>query len=165
MDRVDLSERVIAIQRELVARADVALKWRRPGERAAECPARIRKRQRVKVDWCSISPQKRGLLDQFAVIPGGARFDGESGRDAGRGGGLHAAHPIATTVEDCAVADDTVDAYIDLYVVPVLLIDRPIPLDAPVHPHRLPAELVVGEIVGREAQGRYPAPVLAGLQL
>jgi len=41
MHRVDLSECVIAVERKLIARADVALKRRRAGERAAAGTARI----------------------------------------------------------------------------------------------------------------------------
>ena len=50
MHRVDLSERVITVERELITCADVALKGRRPGERAAEYPARIRN---VLLEVCS----------------------------------------------------------------------------------------------------------------
>ena len=75
MHRVDLSERVKAVERNFVLRANIALKGGRAGERAAECTARVRKvgPERTKVDGCSISPQKDGLPDRFALIPGGAR--------------------------------------------------------------------------------------------
>src|SRR5277367_4894199 len=136
MHRVDLSERGITVDRELVSCADVALKGGRPGERAAECPARIRNLKRAEVNLRSVLPQECRLLDQLAVIPGRARLNGEPGRHARHARGFHAAHPVVTTVEDDAVGDDTVSTSIDLYVVPILLIDRAIPLDAPVHPHR-----------------------------
>ncbi len=55
---------------------------------------------------------------------------------------IHAAHPVATTVEGVAVVDDTKTIETDLCLIPVLLIDRTIPLDTPVHPQRLPAQLV-----------------------
>ena len=69
MHRVDLSERVIAVERELIARADVALKGGRSRERTAEYPARIwnflspRGLQRAEVDRCSVGPQECRLLD------------------------------------------------------------------------------------------------------
>src|SRR5271169_6410998 len=105
MHRVDLNERLIAVERELITRADVALKRGRPGEGAPECPARIRKLlsarglQRAKVDGCSVCPQECRLLDQLAVIPRGTRLDRESARDARHAGGFNAAHPVVTTVE------------------------------------------------------------------
>src|ERR1700678_2095484 len=164
MHRIDLSKRGITVERELVTCADVALKGGRPGERAAECPARIWNVRCAEVNRSAVLPQECRLLDQLAVIPGRARLEGEPGRDAGHARGFHATHPVVTPVEDHAVGEDTAGTSIDLYVVPVLLIDRAVPLDAPVHPHRLPAEFIVGEAVGREGQGRYPAPVLSGLR-
>src|SRR5580700_11919203 len=107
MHGTDLSERVIAVKREFIARADVALKRRRPGKRAAECPARIRKRlsvrafQRIEVDRRPVRPQQCGLLDELAVIPRGSGLDGKSARDASDAGGLNTAHPVATTVGFC----------------------------------------------------------------
>src|ERR1022692_3450049 len=41
-------------------------------------------------------------------------------------------------------------------MVPILLIDGAVPLDAPIPPHRLPSQLVVSEGVGREDQTRIP---------
>src|ERR1700737_4479610 len=123
MHRADLSEHVIAVERELIPHADVALKGRRPGERAAQCPARIGDflsacaLQRAKVYRCSVRPQKCHLLDQLAVIPGGTGLDGEPGRDAGHAGGFNAAHPLVTTVEGYAEADDLVGTYNNLCVV------------------------------------------------
>src|SRR5580658_808418 len=165
---VDLSERVIATERNLIARADTALKGGRPGERAAECPARIRETlaarglEGAEVDWCSVPPQKGRLLNQLAVIPCGARLEGEPGCGAHHAGGFDAAHPIVTPVEGYRTTDDTETIYADLCLVPVLLIDRAIPLDALAHPLGLPAEFVVGEAVGCEGHGRYPASVLSG---
>src|SRR5580693_1155569 len=164
MHRIDLSERGITVDRELVTCTDVALKRGRPGERAAEYPARIWNVKCAEVNRSSVLPQECLLPDQLAVIPGRARLDGEAGRDAGHARGFHAAHPVVTTVEDHAQGGDTASTSIDLYVVPVLLIDRAVPLDAPVHPQRLPAEFIVGEAVGREGQGRDPGPVFAGLR-
>jgi hypothetical protein len=43
MHRVDLSERVITVERKLIARANVALKGGRAGEPAADCTAWVRK--------------------------------------------------------------------------------------------------------------------------
>src|SRR5882757_9720869 len=97
MHCADLGERVITVQRKVVARADVPLKQRRPGERLAEYPARIRNfrsavaMQRAEVDRCSVSPQECRLLDQLAAIPGASGLDAEPGRDAGHDGGLNAA--------------------------------------------------------------------------
>src|SRR5580704_10600576 len=88
-----------------------------------------------------------------------------AGRDAGHAGRFYAAHPVVTAVDNYAVADVPMSADNDLRVIPVFLIDRAVPLDAPVHPHRLPAELVVGESVGRERQGRSPSPIVIGLVL
>src|ERR1700722_8488226 len=164
MHRIDLSERGITVERKLVMCADVALKGGRPGERAAECPARSWKMKCAEVNRSAVLPQECRLLDQLAVTPGRARLEGEPGRDAGHARGFHAAYPVFTTVEDHAERGDTASTSIDLCVVPVLLIDRAVPFDAPVHPHRLPAEFIVGEAVGREGQGRYPAPVLSRLR-
>src|ERR1700730_5098370 len=106
MHCADLSERVIAVEVDLVARADVALKWRRSRERAADYPARIRNfrsavaMQHAKVDRCSVAPQKCRLLDQLAVIPGAGGLDAEPTRDAGHQRGLNAADPVITTVEE-----------------------------------------------------------------
>src|SRR5580704_8736717 len=150
MHCADLSEHVIAVKRILIPRADVDLKGGRPGERAAQCPAWIRNRQRAKVDRCSVRPQEWRLLHQLALIPGGASLDGEPGGEAGCAGGLNAAYPVITTVDGYAEAEDTRSKNANLCVVPVLLIDRAIPLEAPVQPHRLPAQLVVGEAVGRD---------------
>ena len=105
------------------------------------------------------------MLHQLAVIPGGAGLDVEPGGDVRHAGGFNAPHSVVTTVEDYAVVDDIVSEYNDLCLVPVLLIDRAIPLDTVVQPPRLPAQLVVGEAVGREDQGRGPAPVRMGLRL
>src|ERR1700683_884745 len=163
MHRIDLSERGIPVDRELVTCADAALKGGRPGERAAECPARIWHVKCAEVNRSSVLPQECLLLDQLAMIPGGACREGDPGRGSGHGRGFDATHPVVTTVEDHALGDETASTSIDLYVVPVLLIDSAIPLDAPVHPQRLPAEFIVGEAVGREGHGRYPAPVLSGL--
>src|SRR5436853_6769001 len=171
MHCADLSERVVAVKRKVIPRADVALKGGRPGERAAECPARIRKLpsaralQRAKVNRCSVRPQECRLLEQLAVIPGGTGLDGEPGCNARDAGGFNTPYSVVTTVEDFAVIDDIVSIYNNLCLVPVLLIDRTIPLDAPVHPHRLPAQLVVSEAVRREGLGRLPAPVQLGLRL
>src|ERR1022692_4628734 len=41
-------------------------------------------------------------------------------------------------------------------MVPILLIDGAVPLDAPIPPHRLQSQLVVSEGVGREDQTRIP---------
>src|SRR5271170_4591015 len=98
MHSVDLCERRITVECELVTCADVALKGGRPGERAAECPARIRKLlssrgvKRAEVNRIPGLPQECRLLDQLAVIPGRARLDGEPGRDARGARGFHAAH-------------------------------------------------------------------------
>src|SRR5882672_10529453 len=167
----ELSERVIAVERELIARADATLKGGRPGERAAEYPAWIGNvpsalgLQRAKVDRYSVRPQEWRFLHQLAVIPGGAGLDAQPGDDVRHAGGFNAPHSVVTTVEDFAVVDDIVSEYNDLCLVPVLLIDRAIPLDTVVQPPRLPAQLVVGEAVGREDQWRGPAPVRAGLRL
>src|SRR2546430_8201541 len=171
MRSAELRERVIPVESELISRADAALKGGRPGERAAEYPAWIRNfpsargLQRAKVDRYSVGPQECRFLHQLAVIPGGAGLDVEPGGDVRHAGGFNAPHSVVTTVEDHAVVDDIVSEYIDLCLVPVLLIDRPIPLDTVVQPPRLPAQLVVGEAVGREDQWRGPAPVQAGLRL
>src|SRR6204780_4927524 len=100
MHRIDLGERGIPVERELITCANVALKGGRPGERAAECPARIWNVQRAEVDRSSVLPQECRLLDQLTVIPGHARLEGEPGRDAGHARGFHATHPVVTTVED-----------------------------------------------------------------
>src|ERR1700732_2720667 len=106
MHRAELSERVIAVEGDLVARAHVALKGRRPGERAAEYPARIRNcllvevLQRAEVDRCSVSPNEGHLLAQLAVIPGATGLDAEPVRNAGHQGGLNAANPVITTVDE-----------------------------------------------------------------
>src|SRR5262249_47330659 len=42
----------------------------------------------------------------------------------------------------------------DLYVVPVFLVERPVPLQTVVEEFRLPADLLVGQVVGREGQRR-----------
>src|SRR5260221_6668249 len=171
MHRVDLSELVIAVDGDLVARANVALKGRRPGERAAEYPAWIgdclfgEVLQCAEVDRCAVSPQECRLLDQLAVIPGPTGRDAEPALDAGHQRGLNTTDPVITSVDVYAQADETGCTYGNLCVVPVLLIDRAIPLNAPVQPHRLPAQLVVGENVGCEGQGRFPAPVHVGLCL
>src|SRR5271155_3981038 len=164
MDCIDLSERGITVERKLVTCADVALKGGRAGERAAERPARIRKLQCAEVNRSAALPQEWRLLDQLAVIPGRARLEGEPGRDARHARSFEATHAVVTPVEDHAETEETASTSIDLYVVPVLLIDGAVPLDAPVHPHRLPAEFIVGKAVGCEGQGRYPAAVLSGLR-
>ena len=171
MRSAELSERVIPVESELISRADATLKGGRPGERAAEYPAWIRNfpsargLQRAKVDRYSVRPQECRFLHQLAVIPGGADLDVEPSGDVRHAGGFNAPHSVVTTVEDYAVVDDIVSEYNDLCLVPVLLIDRAIPLDTVVQPPRLPAQLVVGEAVGREDQGRGPAPVRMGLRL
>src|ERR1700674_3880893 len=135
MHRADLSERVIAVKRKLIPRADAALKGGRPGERAPEYPAWIRNfpsargLQRTKVDRGSVRPQECRFLDQLAVIPGGAGLDAEPGRALRHSGSLNAPHSQITTVEDFAVVDDIASVYDDLCLVPVLLIDRAIPLN------------------------------------
>src|SRR5437764_2389006 len=129
MHCADLSERVVAVERKLIPRADAALKGGCPGERAAEYPAWIRNSpsarglQRAKVDRYSVRPQECRLLHQLAVIPGGAGLDVEPGGDVRHAGGFNASHSVVTTVEDYAVVDDIVSEYIDLCLVPVLLID------------------------------------------
>src|SRR5271168_3098193 len=100
MHSVDLSERGVTVDRELVTCADVALKGGRPGERAAECPAGIWNVKCAEVNRSAVLPQECRLLDQLAVIPGRARLDGEPGRNARHARGFHAAHPVVTTVED-----------------------------------------------------------------
>src|SRR5207302_523436 len=79
--------------------------------------------------------------------------------------GLHATHPVVAAIEDCAVVDDVESGQSNLRVVPVLLIERAIPLDAPIYPPRLPAELTVGQVVWREIDGCHIAPVLTRLHL
>src|ERR1700680_1085238 len=105
MHCADLSEFVIAVEGDLVARANVALKGRRPGERAAEYPARIGNflsdevRQSAEVDRCSVSPQECRLLDQLAVTPGATGRDAEPARDAGDQRSLNTADPVITSVD------------------------------------------------------------------
>src|SRR6266850_5909143 len=99
----DLSERVIAVERELIARADATLKGGRPGERAAEYRAWIRNfpsargLQRAKVDRESVRPQECRFLHQLAVIPGGAGLDAEAGGDVRHAGGFFFLNDTATT--------------------------------------------------------------------
>src|ERR1700693_439739 len=163
MHRADLSERVVAIEREVVTDAKVTLERRRPGERTAECPARIRSSPTIKgpqlaeIDRCSVSPQEGRLLDQLAMISGASGLDAEPARDAGYEGSLNSAHPVVTAVEEYAQGDETRRTDGNLHMIPVLLVDRAIPLDAPVPPKRLPAQLVVDEGVGCEGQWRSPA--------
>src|SRR2546429_7279261 len=171
MRSAELSERVIPVESELISRADATLKGGRPGERAADSPAWIRNSpsarglQRAKVDRYSVRPQECRFLHQLAVIPGRTGLDVEPGGDVRHAGGFNAPHSVVTTVEDYAVVDDIVSEYNDLCLVPVLLIDRAIPLDTVIQPPRLPAQLVVGEAVGREDQWLGPAPVKGGLRL
>ena len=77
----------------------------------------------------------------------------------------HASAELGRSRPVAAEADETVSAYIDLSVDPVLLIDRAVPLDAAVHPQRFPTQLVVGETFGRKIDGRLPAPVPTRLRL
>src|ERR1700691_4359509 len=100
-----LGERAIAVEVDFVARANVALKGGRPGERAAERSARIRDcilvdiLQRGEIDRCSVSPPERRLLDQFAVTPGSPGLDAEAARDAGHQRGLNAADPVVAAID------------------------------------------------------------------
>src|SRR5205823_8086923 len=96
MHCADLSERVVAVESELISRADAALKGGRPGERAAEYPAWIRNSpsarglQRAKVNRYSVRPQECRFLHQLAVIPGGTGLDVEPGGDVRHAGGFNA---------------------------------------------------------------------------
>src|ERR1700676_2122634 len=129
----ELRKRVIAVEIDLVACANVALKSGRSGQRAAEYPARIRDcalagiMQRAEIDRRPVAPAERRLLDQRAVIPGAAGLDAEPARDAGLQRGFNAAHPIVTPVEGRCEGDEAGRADTDLGIVPVFLIERAVP--------------------------------------
>src|SRR5580693_5961030 len=113
MHRIDLSERGITVDRELVTCADIALKGGRPRERAAECAAWIWKVKCAEVYRSAVPPQECRLLDQLAVIPGCAGLEGEPGRDAGHARSFHATHAVITTVEDHAETEETASTSIE----------------------------------------------------
>src|SRR5215470_1969339 len=99
------------------------------------------------------------------MVPDSTRFDGQTGHEQRHGGGFDATHPVATPVgrESRRYHLGSIDT--NLHVVPILLIDGAIPLDATAQPGRLPAELIVGKVVGPVVQGSNPATVRARLRL
>src|ERR1019366_7959098 len=106
MHRADPAERVITVEREVIARTDIGLKGRPSRERTAEHPSQIRNfrivtcLQRAEIDGCPVSPEKWRLLDHLTVIPGATGLEAKPAREACHQGGFDAAHTVVATVDE-----------------------------------------------------------------
>src|SRR5205085_10565609 len=72
---------------------------------------------------------------------------------------LHSADPVVRSVGvEAYIPEDTRVEEGDLNVLPVFLVDRPVPPQVAVEEFRLPAELVVGQLVGLVRKRRAVLP-------
>src|SRR5438876_3775481 len=166
MRRAKLTVRRYTTDAPVVPRAEAELNGRRIGARAADRavgvaaalaeryavrPARVAHLRdrlaevpagRIQVD------QRRGVL-LLALIPGGRPLERQSRHYAGHERSLHALDDevLAVGVEEDVAGHFGVEES-DLDVVPGLPIQGAVPLQPMVEKLRLPADLVVGQLVG-----------------
>src|ERR1035438_5056521 len=140
----DLPERLILVNRKFVANTNIALELGRYRKRRPFGPESI-----DDIDGLAgLRIHQRERLDHFAVVRrrrGGHRQTREYPREHG---GLRPAHPIVRTIGDeLQIAGYAGVQDSDLYVLPVFLVDRSVPLQSMVEPLGLPAELIVDQYV------------------
>src|ERR1700722_16943836 len=166
---VDLHEGRVAHEGPFIARMKAELYGRRIGGRAADRAVRVGDR-RAAGDHAGgngaglrdglaeiaagdvvrgIVVEQRGRIRLLALVPGRSTPQRQSARDPGHQGGLDAPDAKVLTVGVVEnIADHTRIEERNLYVVPVLLVDGPVPLQPMAPEFRLPAKLVVGDLIG-----------------
>src|SRR5882762_4065470 len=163
----ELNVRCVPGDAPLVAGAQAELNRRRIGARGADRAVGVRDRRAVRAagvadlrDRLAEVHAGRILVDQRrrirlpALVPGCRPLQGESGHHAGHERSLNTLDEevLAVSVEEDVAGHARVEES-DLDVVPVLAVHGSVPLQATIEEFRLPADLVVGQLVGRVRPG------------
>src|SRR5882672_5622395 len=164
----ELNVRYVPGDAPLVAGAQAELNRRRIGARGADRAVGVRDRRAVRTaavadlrdrlaevrfaGWIRVDQRRRIRLP--ALVPGCRPLQGESGHHAGHERSLNTLDEevLAVSVEEDVAGHARVEES-DLDVVPVLAVHGSVPLQATIEEFRLPADLVVGQLVGRVRPG------------
>ena len=169
-----LREQLERVHHPLITQARIELKRWRKAARTARRTVRIlhaqdrlavlARRCRVREKGGIISDQERRIR-LLAAGPGRPALGRESFGEHGDERSLHTSNPIVRSVG--VEADIPEHARIEeghLHVLPIFLVNRSVPLQAPVEELRLPAELAVGQIIGGVRQRRAVLRDTAGVR-
>src|SRR3984885_13187425 len=153
-----LCEGIVRVHRPLVAQTQVELQRRRIGAGAADRTVRILNAEdglsvfglgrRVR-QQCGIIGDQVGRVGLFTAVPGSPSLRRQALGNHCDKRRFHTANPIVRSIRgESDIAEFPRVKKVDLHIVPVFLIDRPVPLQAVIEELCFPAELVVGQIVG-----------------
>src|SRR6185437_431532 len=158
VSNTDLDERRVIVERPLVARAQAELnRWRvrtgiadgaeEIGDRfaiGARTLAGLRDRL-AEIHAGRIAVDQRRRVHLFALVPGSGALQRQPRRDPRDQRGLYAPNAEVLAIgAEAQVAGLTRIEKPDLYIVPVLLIQRAVPLQPMIQELHFPAQLVVG---------------------
>src|SRR5256885_460992 len=159
-----MHERVQRVHHPLIAQPRIELKrWRKTAGTARRTVRIQNVEDRLSVlsrgRWIRkkrgiIGDQERGI-GLLTAVPGRTALSREAVGEHPDDRSLHPANAVVRSIGvEAYIPQDARIEEGDLHILPVFLVYRPVPLQAVVKEFRLPAELVIGQIIGRVRQRR-----------